>query len=128
MTAEKLRLLGLLVLTCLLGAAALGAVTAGASSVSSEWEYSATGANLVSASALRAGRSTPIAIVDTGGGHGTMVNSIAAGMLGGGAKLMFVKVGSTNGAPRDVDVATGIAYAVDHGAKVVNLSLSGSTP
>jgi len=48
--------------------------------------------------------------------------------FGGEARLLVVKVADTSGALRDVDVAAGIADAVDHGARIVNLSLSGPTP
>ena len=66
-------------------------------------------------------------------GHGTFVGSLAAGSVvngdgisgfGGDARLMIVKVGSGE-TFTDVDVARGILYAVDHGAKIINLSVAG---
>ena len=62
--------------------------------------------------------------VDDTVGHGTFVASLAAG-FGGQAHLMVVQ--ANRGATfSDVDEAAGIVWAVDHGARIVNLSLSGS--
>lgn len=67
-------------------------------------------------------------------GHGTFVASLAAGSVtngegiagfGGDARLLIVKVGNS-GTFTDFDVARGIVYAVDHGAKIINLSMSGT--
>ena len=65
-------------------------------------------------------------------GHGTMVSGIAAAVTGNGrgvagvapdAKLVVAKVLSPNGEGRIEDIDAGIRWAVDRGAKVVNLSL-----
>ncbi len=65
-------------------------------------------------------------------GHGTMTLGIiaagannAAGVAGVGwsAKAMPVKVLAADGSGYDADIAEGIYWATDHGAKVINLSL-----
>ena len=67
-------------------------------------------------------------------GHGTFVAALAAGSssngdgvagVGGDARLMIVQAGSSSGSFTDVDEAAAIVYAVDHGAKIINLSLGG---
>jgi subtilisin family serine protease len=57
-------------------------------------------------------------------GHGTRVARIVA-RESGGARLMIVRAGSSSGAFSDRSEATAIRYAVDHGARIVNLSLGG---
>lgn len=68
-------------------------------------------------------------------GHGTHVSgSIAAvpnnreGIAGlsWGAKIMPLKVCSLNGSCGHFEITAGIVYAIEHGAKVVNLSLGGA--
>lgn len=67
-------------------------------------------------------------------GHGTFVASLAAGSVtngegiagfGGDAQLLMVKAVGAPESFTDVDEAAAIVYAVDHGAKIVNLSLGG---
>jgi subtilisin family serine protease len=67
-------------------------------------------------------------------GHGTFVSALAAGSVnnnegiagfGGDAKLLMVKAVGAGDAFSDVDEAAAIVYAVDHGAKIVNLSIGG---
>jgi subtilisin family serine protease len=70
-------------------------------------------------------------------GHGTFVSSLAAGSstnnegvagFGGDAKLLDVQAAQADGSISDVDSADGIIYAVDHGAKIINMSYGGTTP
>lgn len=67
-------------------------------------------------------------------GHGTMVAGIVAAGTGNGegiagvvwyGRVMPIKVLDGNGQGFDADIAEGIAWAADHGAKVINLSLGG---
>ena len=68
-------------------------------------------------------------------GHGTFVASIAGGSVsnaegiagfGGDAQLLLVQSGRADGSFTDVDEADAIVYAVNHGAKVINLSIGGT--
>lgn len=67
-------------------------------------------------------------------GHGTFVSSLAAGSVtnsegiagfGGDARLIVVKASRNDGTLTDVDETNAIVYAVDHGARVINLSVGG---
>ena len=67
-------------------------------------------------------------------GHGTFVSALAAGSVtndegiagfGGDAQLLMVKAVGASDSFSDVDEAAAIVYAVDHGAKIINLSLGG---
>ena len=69
-------------------------------------------------------------------GHGTHVAGIAAGRINNGigiagicglCSLMSVKVLGADGSGMTSDVASGIIYAADHGARVINLSLGSSS-
>jgi serine protease len=68
-------------------------------------------------------------------GHGTHVAGTVAEIAGNGlaeagvapeASILPVKVLDATGAGSDADVAAGIVWAADHGARIVNLSLGGS--
>ena len=67
-------------------------------------------------------------------GHGTFVASLAAGSttngegiagFGGNARLLVVKASAADGTMSDLDEASAVVYAVDHGARVINLSVGG---
>jgi Subtilase family len=67
-------------------------------------------------------------------GHGTFVSSLAAGSttneegiagFAGDASLLMVKAVGKDDSFSDVDEAAAIVYAVDHGAKIINLSIGG---
>jgi type VII secretion-associated serine protease mycosin len=67
-------------------------------------------------------------------GHGTMVAGVAAantdnadGVAGAAwtARVMPVKVLDAEGVGYDSDVAEGVVWAADHGARIINLSLGG---
>jgi len=69
-------------------------------------------------------------------GHGTHVAGTIAQSTGNGkgvagmaplAKLMPIKVLSASGSGNSYDIAAGIRWAVDHGARVLNLSLGGGS-
>jgi subtilisin family serine protease len=71
---------------------------------------------------------------DDPNGHGTFVSSLAAGSvtngdgvagLGGDARLLVVRAARADGSVTDFDEAAAIVYAVDHGARVINLSIGG---
>ena len=70
---------------------------------------------------------------EDGGWHGTAIASIVAGASGAGVtsycdpcRVMPVKALSGGGLGHDADIARGIRWAVDHGARVLNLSLEGT--
>ena len=69
-------------------------------------------------------------------GHGTFVAALAAGSasngdgiagVAGDANLMIVQAGGPTGSFSDVEEAAAIVYAVDRGARVINLSLGGAS-
>jgi subtilisin family serine protease len=68
-------------------------------------------------------------------GHGTFVSSLAAGSgtngegiagFGGEAKLLVVQAAAVDGTFSDIDESAAIVYAVDHGAKIINMSFGGT--
>ncbi len=67
-------------------------------------------------------------------GHGTQVAGVVGAATGNGsgvagvawnAKIMPVKVLDAAGRGTDADIAQGIVWATDHGARIINLSLGG---
>jgi len=117
------------------------------------WQYEAIGESGVPVSVLRSAARIRLAVVDTGAdvsapdlatrhpltydvrtrrhdvrdanGHGTFVASLAAG-ASGAAQLLVIKAGSASGAFTDASESDAIHYAVDHGARIVNLSVGGA--
>jgi subtilisin family serine protease len=76
----------------------------------------------------------PVALPDDDNGHGTLVATTAAGALnnlfgGTGAcplcSVMPVKVMNSSGQGTDADIATGVTWAANNGANIINLSLGG---
>ncbi|HEY2073954.1 MAG TPA: S8 family serine peptidase [Gaiellaceae bacterium] len=67
---------------------------------------------------------TGTANVRDSNGHGTFVASIAAA-FGGDARLLVIEAGSASGAFTDQSEATAIRYAIEHGARILNLSIGG---
>jgi hypothetical protein len=73
---------------------------------------------------------------DSNSGHGTSITGVIAAVTNNnrgiagvswGAKILPVKVLDAEGTGFDSDIARGIVYAVDHGAKVINMSVAGET-
>lgn len=67
-------------------------------------------------------------------GHGTHVAGITAGVIGNGkgiagvsgkSRIMPIKVLNSSGSGYTSDICEGIYWAVDHGARVINMSLGG---
>jgi subtilisin family serine protease len=132
--------------------AALSFASGGTAAPPAGWQYEAIGEGGVPASVLRDAATIRLAVIDTGAdlsaaglekrhpltydvrtggssvrdvnGHGTFVASLAAA-ASGDARLLIVKAGSVSGALSDATEAAAIRYAVDQGAKIVNLSLGG---
>jgi len=78
---------------------------------------------------------TGSASVSDSTGHGTFVASVAGGAVetgsvlqgfGGDAQLLIVQANRDGDVFDDVDEAAGIVWAVDHGARIVNLSIGGA--
>lgn len=60
--------------------------------------------------------------------HGTMVSGIIADGTSSNVKVMPIKVNDKSGKGNMKNVAKGIFYAIEHGADVINLSISSEDP
>jgi subtilisin family serine protease len=98
-----------------------GKLTAGAAFLNGDGSVSGTGQGAV----------------QDGFGHGTMTTGIIAAQTNNGqgiaavapdARALIVKVLNNSGQGYDVDVAAGIRWAADNGARVINLSLGPEIP
>jgi subtilisin family serine protease len=78
-----------------------------------------------------------VAAVSDDNGHGTMTtglivadtnNGAGIASVAPGAKALIVKAIDSSGSANDNDVSAGIEWAVDHGARVINLSLGSDIP
>ena len=65
--------------------------------------------------------------VSDGHSHGTHCAGIIADNTPGNVKIMPVKVLKDNGSGTDLAIAQGIDWAVEHGAKIISMSLGGQT-
>src|SRR4029079_7847858 len=120
----------------------------------SSWQDGATGLERVPLPVLASASTVTVAIIDTGvdatapalsgrqivtysvtgkprdtadrNGHGTFIAALLA-RYAGSARIMVVKAASDNGTVTTAAEARAIRYAVDHGAKILNLSFAGST-
>src|SRR5581483_5150577 len=101
-----------------------------------DWSVSSTADDRVPASVRASAARIRVAVVDTGADLSSPV--FAAGRpqtfdvslvaeFGGSAKLMIVKAADAQGSMSAINEAAGIRYAVLHGAKIVNLSIAGTT-
>ena len=119
-----------------------------------DWQFAAADFASVPAAASEGAAAITVAVVDTGvdlsspdlagrrvsthavaglpqgpddpNGHGTFVTSLLA-RSSGAAPLLVIRAARADGSVTDRAEAKGIRYAVDHGARVINLSLAGTT-
>jgi subtilisin/minor extracellular protease Epr len=117
-----------------------------------EWNIKLIGADIATKAGYT-GKGVTVAVVDTGsgphydlndnlitggydfynrdndpsddGGHGTHVADLVA-TTGSEVKILAIKVLNGSGGGNDMDIGDGITYAIDHGAKIINLSLGSS--
>jgi len=117
------------------------------------WQYDAIGLDRVPLEVVAKASPVTVAVVDTGAdvsasdfagrsvstfsvlkpgaasdanGHGTFVASIVA-RTAPNARLLVIGAAAADGSMRDEDEAAAIRYAVRHGARVINLSVAGTS-
>src|SRR5581483_9409709 len=117
------------------------------------WQYDAIGLDRVPLDVVAKASPVTVAVVDTGAdvsasdfagrsvstfsvlkpgaasdanGHGTFVASIVA-RTAPNARLLVIGAAAADGSMRDEDEAAAIRYAVRHGARVINLSVAGTS-
>jgi subtilisin family serine protease len=136
------------------GLRALAAAQTPSSPSTSAWQDGATGLERVPAAVLANASSITVAVIDTGvdttspalagrplvtvsvtggsrdaadrNGHGTFIAALVA-RYGGSARIMVVKAATDAGSVTAASESRAIRYAVDHGARILNLSFAGST-
>lgn len=119
-------------------------VTVAVVDTGADFSHPDLGAKLVAGASFLRGGGDPARPDATGqqavqddNGHGTMVSGLIGALTNNGAgiaavapdaKLLVVKVLAKDGSGKSNDVGAGVRWAVDNGARVINLSLGSEIP